>query len=333
MDVFIGREFSRYYEKAPLTLVDIGARGGIEKNWRRARQNLCVIGFEPDTQECEKLALAAGRGARRYLNSALYKSKGTVEFHHTRAGGASSIFRPNRDFVDRFPESSRLDIVGTVAVEADTLDNQLRSHGIRDVDFVKVDTQGSELYVLQGGRDIICGSVFGMEIEVEFAPVYEGQPLFSDVDALVRGCGFSLFDLKPYYWKRGAGQSYGRPKGQIIFADALYLRDTDSLHRMLGPLQGDSSKKAKIARAISICAIYGYLDYALEIFTSEKDLFTREEQSSFMKALEKDVSLSRKIPDFRGRGHIANCIHSLYRLIHPSGRSWHSSGRALGNVE
>ena len=78
----------------------------------------------------------------------------------------------------------------------DTLDHQLERHGLDDVDFIKVDTQGSELFVLQGASQVLGQHVVGVEVEVEFASIYGGQPLFADVDRHMREHGFDLFDLR-----------------------------------------------------------------------------------------------------------------------------------------
>ena len=40
-------------------------------------------------------------------------------------------------------------------VETVTLDNQLQGNSIEDVDFLKIDTQGSELSILQGAKETL----------------------------------------------------------------------------------------------------------------------------------------------------------------------------------
>ena len=44
----------------------------------------------------------------------------------------------------------------------------------------------------------------GLKIEVEFSPIYEGQPLFGAVDEYLRGFGFMLFDLSRNRYRRSA---------------------------------------------------------------------------------------------------------------------------------
>jgi FkbM family methyltransferase len=57
---------------------------------------------------------------------------------------------PNFDFLAKFPDAERFEVLKTIKIETDTLDNQLKKNGITEIDFVKIDTQGHELPILQG---------------------------------------------------------------------------------------------------------------------------------------------------------------------------------------
>jgi len=331
MNVFIAPMFYKYYEQYPIKLVDIGASGGLQNNWKNADRYLQTIGFEPDEQAYADL-LKGQTTKAKYLNTALYREKVSVDFHVTRSQGASSLLLPSRSFVDKFPEAERFDILKTIRINTDTLDNQFHQHKIEDVDFMKLDTQGSELFILEGAKGTL-GNVFGLEIEVEFAELYQNQPLFSDIDIFVKESGFQLFDLQPCYWKRTTGKKYGKPQGQIIFANALYLRETKSFANILATFKDDVVKKSKVIRAVSICILYGYLDYAVEIFNQTIDLFDNNEIQLFKRQLEKNVAFQIKIPDFPYKGIVAGIFHSMYRLLKPSYHGWAMVRNVLGNLE
>ena len=49
-DIFIDKTLYHYFEKNPLRLVDVGASGGIENNWKSTKKYLNIIGFEPDPE-------------------------------------------------------------------------------------------------------------------------------------------------------------------------------------------------------------------------------------------------------------------------------------------
>ena len=69
------------------------------------------------------------------------------------------MLEPNREFLDRFPHAGRFYVLSTQSIAVDTLDTQIREHGVDDVDFIKIDTQGSEIDILKGGKKTSWKSV------------------------------------------------------------------------------------------------------------------------------------------------------------------------------
>ena len=219
MDIYFGNRADDYYRRSPLTLIDVGARGGLQPNWKRASRHLRLVGFEPDPAEHANLAATADSGHVLYINAAVGREAGELTLNVGREGGTSSLLLPNVEFLRRFPRPERYDVVTHVTIAADRLDALLPRHGIADPDFIKIDTQGAELGILEGARDALARSIFGVEVEVLFAPLYHGQSSFGAVDGLLRELGFQLFDLRGSYWKRASGARYGGPKGQLVFGD------------------------------------------------------------------------------------------------------------------
>jgi FkbM family methyltransferase len=314
-------------------LVDVGARGGLKSNWSRAQRHLRLLGFEPDEREFNRLveATRAQKSPNAFFHTALHNRRGPIRLHVARDRGLSSIFEPNREFLDAFPEANRFDTVDIQQVEADSLDEQLRTREITDVDFVKVDTQGSELLVLQGASHALASSVTGVEVEVEFSAIYKDQPLFADVDTFLRGLGFLLFDLRPCYWKRAAGRSLGGPRGQVIWADALYLKSLPALQALVAPLAAEL-RKSKVLRAISISLLYGYSDYALEILQAAGDVFTADERNDIERQLRENGGPPGVLSDFPGRRQLAAAFHRLWKLCLPRDDSWSVSDAEIGNL-
>ncbi len=332
MDVFIDRRFDDLYARHPLTLVDVGARGGLRSHWQPARRHLRFLGFEPDHNEYRRLmqAVAASGSPDKYFNTALHNRRGSIALHVARDGGLSSIFEPDRQFLDTFPESARFDTLEVRQIQTDTLDNVLQADGVTDVDFVKADTQGSELHVLQGGAGILASTVSGVEVEVEFAPIYKDQPLFADVDRFLRGLGYLLFDLRPCHWKRASGRALGGPHGQIIWADALYLKNIPALLDPLAALDAAFSR-SKLLRAISVSVLYGYFDYALEIVRQSGTVFGPDERALIDKRLREGGGEHTPRPRFPGRRQLALATHWLWKHLVQRDDAWSVSDAKLGN--
>lgn len=332
MNIFIDEVFEPVYQDDPLVLVDVGARGGLKSNWMPARRHLRVVGFEPDPKEFERLRQRPDvrDGSTVVVGSAVHNRKGPARFHLAQDRGLSSIFEPDREFLAAFPEAGRFDTVDVQDVSADALDDLLPARNIHSIDFLKADTQGSELFVLQGAARLLASSVLGVEVEVEFAPIYRDQPLFSDVDAYLRGLGFHLFDLRPVYWKRAAGRNIGGPRGQIVWADALYLKTVPALRAAVEPM-APHLRKHTVLKAISIALLYGYFDYALELAATAGDALSAQERDTIDRQLRKGGAAGG-MPTFPGQRTLAAALRRLWQAVVPrDDEAWSVSRAELGN--
>ena len=332
MDIYFGNIAEAEYTAHPLTLVDIGARGGLQPNWRKATRHLRVIGFEPDPEEFARLASKQERG-RIYFDVALHGAPGEVALNLARSPGTSSLLEANHAFLSRFPEAERFEVVKQVRLRADTLDSVLAANDMGTVDFLKIDTQGAELAILQGARRTLAQHVFGVELEVNFGPLYVGQPTFGELDAFLRALGLQLIDLRPAYWKRVYGARFGGPKGQLVFGDALYFVTEERFQQRLADMAEVHVRRGVLLRAMSVCLLYGYVDYALELLRPNTGLFEPSIAAEIERRLRADVRVSTRVPHFRGRGLLSHVFYRLHRMLFPTYGGWASGGRNLGNID
>jgi len=256
-------------EREGLGLVDVGARDGLLRVFDDIAPLVRAVGFEPDAGECRRLNELARAGtpyaSETYLPYGLGRADGQTVLHVCRSRGASSFYRPNRAWLDRFPEPARFDVVETPSVPVRSLDSLLEEPAATlpaAIDFLKVDTQGSGLDVLRGAEQTLRRHVVAVEIEVEFAKLYEAQPLFRDVDGFLSACGFSIVKLRRAGWVRQTCTA--RPHvsaGQLVSGDALYLRDP--LDRDHQPGGGLTTHQLEALMLIAI--LYDAPDVALEL--------------------------------------------------------------------
>jgi FkbM family methyltransferase len=312
-----------------LTLCDVGARWGLEPPWTEFARHLTVIQFEPDPEEYALLHRSQRMGDV-VLPYALHRQEGRAQLHLTAARGCSSLYEPNQDFLAAYPDAGRFKVEATAEVETSTLDRLAQAGAIDHVDFLKIDTQGAELDILVGGESLVRDGVVGLQVEVEFQPMYSGQPLFADVDAYVRGVlGLQLQDLRPSYWKYAEGIGLGGGKGQLIFGDALYLRAPDRVVQW-------SQEGARLPpdEAIQLCCftglVYGYLDYVLHLLArSDVRAVLGNERT------DRWVATATRYGRSAGahRGLISKAGHVLGMLagaFPPTLGGWASGGRHLG---
>jgi FkbM family methyltransferase len=240
-----------------MTAVDIGAmllEGQIDPLTRLIELGrLRVIGFEPQAAECEKLN-ALGRPGRRYLPYAIANGE-RRKFYVTNTGMTSSLLRPNLGFAKLFNNLAELmQVVATSDVDTVRLDDvaEIREQGC---DLLKLDTQGSETEILAHASKILERCLI-IQSEVEFVPLYQDQPLFADVDQLLRSHGFMFHRFLGL-----SGRTYrplmvnddpNLPLSQVLWSDAVYVPDVMRLDRL--------EPEALLKLAALLHEIYGSFD-------------------------------------------------------------------------
>ncbi|MFN2607041.1 MAG: FkbM family methyltransferase [Acidimicrobiales bacterium] len=225
----------------PLVVVDVGCRWGFADHWHRLGDRCLTIGFDPDREECERLAaFYADSPSVRLVPEGLGREAGTATLYMTKSPGGYSLMPTVTDVVERHPALDGGRVVGTATVEVTTLDEWCAAEGVERVDVIKIDTQGSELGILQGA-DRVLDTVRAVEVEVEFNELYEGVPLFSEIDRFLRTKGFVLWRLRDmaHYAQRGVARDWWSEEffyyddlaarfltggGQLFWANAFYLR-------------------------------------------------------------------------------------------------------------
>jgi hypothetical protein len=165
-------------------------------------------------------------------------------------------------------------VIAKKEVDTVSLDAFLPKSGIATIDFLHLDTQGTELDILQGAQGILSSSVVCVKCEVEFAPIYEGQALFGDVDAFLRQHGFVLFDLSRSRYRRAGFPNDALTRGQLLWGDAIYLKD----YRF-----ADAADNLALFKLCLLAAHLQFHDYALEVLEfllSKSEALTPEEQAA-----------------------------------------------------
>jgi FkbM family methyltransferase len=120
--------------------------------------------------------------------------EGPATLHLTVEPACSSLYPPLAELADERPELAVIRPDGVTPVVLTTLDRWLDDGPVDNVHVLKLDVQGAELDVLEGAERALR-TVRLLEVEVELNPIYDGQPLFGDVDRFLRALGFVLWRL------------------------------------------------------------------------------------------------------------------------------------------
>jgi FkbM family methyltransferase len=264
------------FQESPLVVVDVGASGGFENQWNAYGHNCKLIGFEPDINECSRLNLRDANKNKMYCPAALSHSKGKKLFYKTREIYSSGLLRADTEMSMRFEDNENgkfvaLGFVDTCDYDSFALDNKLPK-----ANFMKLDTEGSELDILKGAEAALYDSVLGISLEMLFQKWRISQPVFSEIDLYLRSKGFMLYDftsqkyarkvLPPYptTWRMKPYGGGNTPTGQVIAGDFLYFRDPIQ-EVFSGDTIGSGWDPGNILKLASLYELYNLNDCAVEL--------------------------------------------------------------------
>lgn len=187
-----------------------------------------VIGFEPQREALARLLQLAGP-QETYLPYAVGDGN-THELRICASDGFSSLLEPDPrqlELLTDFPKLAQ--VLAREQIDTVRLDDIAEIDG---VDLLKMDVQGGELAVLEGGRERLKDCV-AVQTEVGFHRLYEGAPTFGDVDRELRGLGLRpaafvslrTWPLAPTQW----ADPWEADARQLVEADLLYVRDLTAM--------------------------------------------------------------------------------------------------------
>jgi FkbM family methyltransferase len=256
--------------KVGIVGLDIGARRGVNHDLKLLGLAAENIGFDPDPVECDRLNRDSNTaGNIRYLPLALSAGEESFVLNIYRQKGCSSKLFARKDYGEQFLRGEYYIPEDRVTVQARAVDDLIANDQIPPPSFLKIDVQGMEAEVFQGASGALANSVVGIRTEVSFVQLYEGQPLFTDIDLILRRYGFLPMQYIEFHeWRRLTKIKYPALKkgdipysrGQMVHADVLYLLDPELI-----PDEGEGEIKRLIRLAL-IALCYEQIDHAEVIF-------------------------------------------------------------------
>lgn len=150
--------------KPGMTVFDVGANIG---HFTRLYSELVkdfghVYSFEPSKDTFDKLQKNAALQNVKLINLALYSSIGTHLFYEFEPGFGvfNSLQVPN---IEHRP-------VRSIFVQTITLDEFCRQNNIFEIDFLKLDTEGAELDILKGSKELLSQKkIKSIQFEISIA--------------------------------------------------------------------------------------------------------------------------------------------------------------------
>ncbi len=205
-----------------IVCMDVGARGGMLDYLRAYAPFLEMLLVEPDPREAARLR-ACGLNV---IEALILGQAGQNIINVTVNPGNASVLEPTGPIMHYYAQGdlARFRVLERVSLPAVTVDDAMAANG-ETLDYIKMDTQGSELAILEGAKR--AKPIF-IVTEASTAELYDKQCLFYDIGKLLYSRGYILFDLslrsvrpRPQYRKKGERPSLGLP----LHGDAYFMPD------------------------------------------------------------------------------------------------------------
>ncbi len=196
-------------------VVDAGASNGhISRRLSKIFPSADIHAFEPNSMYQATLEEYAKADSRFHpYFTALSDHAGTEKLYITESAGNTSLLSPGAGLKEISPEGSK--IKNIVDIPVTSLDIWAEQNNIDSVELMKFDIQGGELKALCGAAGLLENTTVAVYTEVWFNSTYEQGAMFGQIDAMLHGRGFVLYDL--YQPKYGPGNV-------IMWANALYIK-------------------------------------------------------------------------------------------------------------
>lgn len=198
----------------PRTILDIGANNGVFAHEMRSRfPEATIYSFEPLRDCFEELNLRMqGDTKFRAWNVALGAESGEATIQRSSFHPSSSLLPMLNLHKELYPKSAGSSEEKIIVARLDDIAADIE---IEQPLFIKTDVQGFEAQVISGGQQTFSKAQ-AILIETSFVPLYEGQPLFSDIHAQLTQLGFEY---------RGRGDTHYNPHTkELIYEDSLFIK-------------------------------------------------------------------------------------------------------------
>jgi len=212
-DLLVKNEFT---SKNINTVFDVGANVGQYVSYLRnilGYKNL-IVSFEPLLGEY-KILLEKSKNDKNWqiVNVACGSQNEFVKINRAANSQSSSILQMLDKHLDAAPNSK---FISKEEIEVVRLDDIYKKYcSEMDNVFLKIDVQGYEMHVLEGGSKFLPNCK-GIQLELSLKPLYENEKLYFEMIHTVENLGFHLHTIYPGF--------RDERNNELLQIDAIFFR-------------------------------------------------------------------------------------------------------------
>ena len=193
-----------FIKEEKIIIFDIGAHiGQSAKKYRKFFPNSEIYSFEPFYKSF-KLLNSLNLENFRAFNFGMSDEEETLKLCINKGTATNSILEFSDSAQDVWDMREELTTIDTVICKFTTFDTFCEENSIENIDFVKIDVQGSEYKVLQGAENLISNNKIKLiQLEVIIGDTYKGQKSVSYYIELFESQGYKIESFSDFEYRNG----------------------------------------------------------------------------------------------------------------------------------
>jgi methyltransferase FkbM-like protein len=178
-------------------LIDIGAAVAPPEIWQPIASHSVYVGFDPDPREMQP-PMNHPYYKAVIVNEAVTHDAGRSEahFYFTKSPTCSSTLKPDAASLGEYLFADLFVVERETDVRATTLDAVIDRLALPGVDWLKTDSQGTDLRLFESLKPDRRARVLALDLEPGLIDAYVGEDLFVDAHKQLLRSGFWLSNLE-----------------------------------------------------------------------------------------------------------------------------------------
>lgn len=285
-----------------MKVLDAGGRYGIHPTWKLFTGELNYHLFEPDPIESARLTKKYEHRPLevKVIDQAVAEKNGrlTIHFFRNRAMSSSSVRNPVSPLFKRGMREAEVEVVESIETNAVSIDSYCVNNRL-SLDFLKLDTEGSEYHILQGAKKQLQENILGVRCEVSFDYIFDEMPLFSTLHDFMLGQNFYLLNLD-YVGKGDNQNDFVKTNGSygvLITSDAVWMKRPEYLFNSPKERMPSGSAEIQVMKYAAFCLMNNASDVGINIL---------------LEARQKHEMDFNRIKDTRLHKFLNSSVHKLF---------------------
>lgn len=165
------------FQTEPPVLVDIGASGQLHNRWKTFAKYAICIAFDADDRDFGYVESESSHFRKLYTFNHIVTETDTetANFYLTESPHCSSLLRPRPDLIQEYAFAPKFEPTKVVQLKTRSLRSTLDSLKIKQVDWFKTDSQGTDLRLFRNLGEERTKRVLTAEFEPGIASIYDGE--------------------------------------------------------------------------------------------------------------------------------------------------------------